>query len=474
MSEQNRTATAVWDVLAQFDAQYKRLFELVTDPTGTRIKKTRSREEIRERMELSLRRTAAFLAAVGHPERAFKAVQIAGTSGKGSVTFMVAALLRQLGWRTGHHTSPYLQTPLEKLVCDNEWIRPSEFSELVDDFFELYDTWCTSNGEFESLLYGEAWVVLTFLYMAHQQVEWGVIETGLGGRFDPITTIPAELAIITNIGWDHVQSLGPELTDIAWHKAGIIKPAQDVITAVHEPELLAVIEKEAAEQGAALFPLGKSFDYQIENQQLQVMAPYCTYEGIVLPASGGYQWRNAAVAIAAVDVLAKRHGKKLTTKIINHAFAELTLPGRMEVVQEGPLVILDGAHNPHKMAALAQTIQQLYPQKQITAIVGAILSKDIVPMLAELAPIVNQFVVTQPFVPGKPAWSPQDLKAELALLTSKPVKTAATIEEALQIAFQVTPKTELILTTGSLYLVGEARRNWYPTEQLVRDAESRI
>ncbi|MCB0035946.1 MAG: hypothetical protein KDE51_18070, partial [Anaerolineales bacterium] len=254
MGKQNPVTTAALkDVFAQFEAQYKRLFGLVTDPTGSRIRKPRSREEIRERMELSLRRTAAFMAAAGHPERAFKAVQIAGTSGKGSVTLMVAALLRRLGWRTGHHTSPYLQTPLEKLVCDNRWIRPSEFSQLVDDFFALYDNWRTENGAFDSLLYGEAWVALTFLYMVQQQVEWGVIETGLGGRFDPITTVPAELAIITNIGWDHVQSLGPALTDIAWQKAGIIKPQQDVITAVQEPELLAVIAKEAAAQGATLF-----------------------------------------------------------------------------------------------------------------------------------------------------------------------------------------------------------------------------
>ncbi|MCA9981038.1 MAG: hypothetical protein KDD89_09395, partial [Anaerolineales bacterium] len=245
-------------VLDEYRAAQKWLFSLVRDPHGQRFFAPKTTAERRTAMQEGMARLADFLAFAGHPERACPAVYVAGTSGKGSVTMTLAALLKAIHPTQGvaHHTSPYLQEPLEKLVLNETWLAPSAFAELVAGFRAVHTAWAEQAG-YDALRYGEAWVGLTFWWLAHTAVDWAVIEAGMGGRFDPTNLLPAELAIVTNVGWDHVGSLGPELTDIAWHKAGIIKNGKPVLTAVQAPALLSIIEKEAAEQDAPLWALGR-------------------------------------------------------------------------------------------------------------------------------------------------------------------------------------------------------------------------
>jgi dihydrofolate synthase / folylpolyglutamate synthase len=476
------------EVEAAYRAAQKWLFSLVRDPHGERFMLPRSLAERRTAMATGMARLADFLAFVGNPEQKTTAVQIAGTSGKGSVTMTMAALLRAIQPQSAiaHHTSPYLQEPLEKLVLNDQWLAPVAFAELVSRFRAQHEAWVAqavqNGGQFaDGLRYGEAWVGLTFYWLANTAVpiDIALIETGMGGRFDPTSLLPAQLSIISNIGWDHVGSLGPTLADIAWHKAGIIKPQQSVITGVTDPDLYAVIAREAAEKEAPLWALGREIGLErLGEGWMKISTPTRPWPPLPLPQGVGFQAENVALAVAGVDILAEKQGWQLDERAftaVADCLRQLSLPGRMELVQAEPLILLDGAHNLPKMAALAQTMRATYPTHQITAVVGALVSKDVRGMLAELLPLCTAIVLTEPEVPGKPALPVAELAEVVAELAPMlPVVWAEGWDTAVFHAQQLSQNHPhpIILITGSIYLIGACRSQWYPNQQLLQHAHT--
>lgn len=455
--------------MTPYFSAYEWLFSLVTDPAGERFFRPKTAELRQQEMHQQIERTGRFLHFIGRPEQKFPAVHITGTSGKGSVTLITAALLQACGQPVGHHTSPYLQLPLEKLVLNGRWISPTAFAQLIHQFRAHYEQWLAAG--FEPLRYGEAWVVLTFLWFAQQKGAWGVIEAGMGGRFDPTNLLPAECAIITNVAYDHVLSLGPTLKDIAWHKAGIIKPGQTAITGVKEPELWAVVQQEAQQKGAQLFTLGREFGFTTESVHLTINTPFADFANLHNIQWSYYQQENLTLAVMAVAHLAHKHQFELTTAHIQHVLDTLVFPGRFEMMQQNPTVILDGAHNPHKMKALAQALAQKYPGRLVTAVVGGIANKDMGEMMRQLAPCVSHWVATQPHVPGKPALPLPELEAVLRSVSTAPITTTPAVSEILPQVIQQARPEDIIVVTGSLYLVGEARHHWFPAAQLLQQAE---
>jgi dihydrofolate synthase/folylpolyglutamate synthase len=458
------------EIMAEFHRQDEWLLSLVRRrKEAAPVKKKKSREEWRRYIEERTSRLSSFLRFAGQPEGQYKSVHVAGTSGKGSVTTMIAAILTECGLRTGHTISPYLQLPTEKLICDGYLIRPSEFAELMGEFRALYEAWQEAGGS--KLRYGDAWTLLKFLWLAKRNVDWGVIETAVGGRYDRTNLLSAQLAVITNVDYDHVKSLGPELSDIAWHKAGIIKEGQLAITAARKASVLDVIRTEAAQKGATLYTLAHDCDVvQHDATTISVQTPFARYEHIHVAAKGSYQLQNAALAIAAVDLLAQQHSIPLTQTRIATALARVTYPGRMEIVSKKPLVILDGAHNPAKMQALVQSLQSSYPNKRITTILGALGYKDVTKLVELLRPITSHFIATESHLLAKRA-TPSHMLASQIQELSPAVTCAEYVNDAIEQALATCAPDELILITGSLYLVGEARRYWYPTEQLLRESE---
>jgi len=460
-------------ILADCSRQIDWLYSLVTDPTGSRYFLEKSPETRRREFVAQLARTADFLEFAGNPHTRFNSIHVAGTSGKGSVTTMLAAMLTAGGWRTGLHTSPYLQICNEKLIINGQMISPSAFTALVRRLSAIHAEWQQAGRAFADLRYGEAWVSLTYLWFAGQQVDWAVVETSLGGRFDPTNVLPAQLAVITNVNFDHVKILGPDLLSIARHKAGIIKPGGLAITAETNPATLAVIQAEAAAKQATLYLPGRDFSFAVENGRLAVQTPFNHYTDLVVALPGEFQVANAALAVAGLDVLAARHGLPLTAAAIKTGLAGVKFPGRLEVMPAEPLVILDGAHNPHKMQALVTSLRQLYPAKRIVALFGMIRDKDTTEVVKVLAPQVSRFIVTAPNVFGKPALPPNELaniiKNVAPLLK---VEQAASVKAGVELALQTLDPDELLLATGSLYLVGEARDHWFPRENLLQQLES--
>lgn len=447
-----------------FHREHDWLFSLVTDPEGKRFSVPKASAQRQQDMREAMARTADFLAFAGNPEAQFPAVHVTGTSGKGSVSMMTGAMLQGMGLRTGLHTSPYLQMPTEKLMVNGCAVSLSGFAGLVRQFRNVHAKWGAAEGEYNRLRYTEAWTAITFMWLAQQNLDFAVVEAGMGGRLDPTNLMPSEIAIVTNVAFDHVKSLGPKLVDIAGHKAGIIKPGKPAVTAVTQPDLLTVLEQEAAEKESKLYVLNRDFSYEVHDANtITVQAPFQTYEQVKVGPVGRYQLGNAALAITAIDVLVGTG--KLAVPVNTAALANFSCPGRMEQVSRNPLILLDGAHNPHKMRALVESLKDAFPDKKITAITGSIVNKEVTDILQVLVPAVDRVIATAPNVPGKPAVDPAAIQETVAQLSAIPVSTALNVRAAVDVAMQLAGSDDLILVTGSLYLVGEARELWYPIKE---------
>ncbi len=455
-----------------FRAAEKWLFTLITDPKGERYFQEKTMEvrmlEFRDQIE----RMEDFLAHCGHPERDFPSIHVAGTSGKGSVVNLLAGILRAAGYKVGYHVSPYLQVCLEKLIVDDSMIRPSEFAALVDEMRAEYERWRRTNGRFEALKYGEAWVALTDLWLSRKQVDWAVVETGLGGRYDPTNVLPSTLAVITNVNYDHVEVLGETLPEIASHKAGIIKQDGLTITAETKSEVLEVIQTEAFEKNSRLYRLGDGYDFHAEaDGTLTVEGPYHTYRQLKLAAQGAFQMENAALAVAALDLLAGEGIIQLSPEAVQGGLG-VQVAGRFEVIQRDPVVILDGAHNQHKASALAKSLAQAYPGQKLTMVLGTLSIKDFSGIIEALAPITGKWIATQPKVFGKPAAPASTLGAVIRKLTPDlSVIETDNVHTAIQRSLADATADEIIVVTGSLYLLGEARGVWREVEQILAEIE---
>ena len=462
-------------LIASFRQAERWLYTLIQDPTGQRYFQEKSMDVRMAEFKEQIQRTQAFMDFCGNPEKSFPSIHIAGTSGKGSVVSLIAGILNAAQIKVGYHVSPYLQVSNEKLIVGGKMISPSQFVSLVEEFMGYYQRWLAENGEFSFLKYGEAWVALTYLWMARQQVDWAVIETGLGGRYDPTNVLPSTLAVITNVHYDHVEVLGEQLTQIAAHKAGIIKPDSLAITAETNPEALEVIEEEARQKGSQLFRLGKEFDYSIqetrEGTRLTVKGVYQTYANLRIAMRGEFQYLNAALAVASVDLLAGQEKLRIREDQVRQGI-QIQFPGRFEVVQEKPLVILDGAHNLHKATALSTSLQQSYPGKKWTVVLGTLSIKDFSGIIEALAPITERWIATQPKVLGKPSTPPDALVEVIQRVTPDvEILKAEDVKEAVALALKLARDMDMLLVTGSLYMLGDARSVWYPVDDLLKHLE---
>lgn len=413
-----------------------------------------------------LTRMEALLAAVGHPDRAFRTLHVTGTSGKGSVCTYLGSVLRELGYAVGVHTTPYLQTPLEKLQVDGRYAAAGDLADLVDAFRSVLPE---GRDQMDGLPYPALWVALTYLYFALRRVDVAVIEVSTGGRYDWTNTISPDVAIVTTVGPDHLTTLGPTLADVAFHKAGIIKRGTPAVTGVRSPELR-VIENEAARGGSRLFRLGVEFDMDVRR---------CTDTGTVFDYRdrgggaaligletgmlGRYQAFNASLALAALKARAEERGETLDEGAVRDGLRLARLPGRMELIQHSPDVLLDGAHNPEKAAALAASLAEIFPDRRLILVIGALSTKDIAGVLAPFTAQARHAIVTAPHVLGKPSLDPERL-AQAATGLSIPVTVDPAPASALKQAMSMAKRTDLVCVTGSLYLVGEVRSFWVSDE----------
>ena len=442
------------------------LIEATPTPTDS------SREAVRERAAFRMGRLRRFLALLGNPHEGYPIVHVGGTSGKGSTSTAIAAILTAAGLNTGLHTSPYLQTPVEKLQINGQYIDVEHYIALTDTILALHEDWLAS-GE-AALTYGEAWVALTALFFRESQVDIAVLEVGAGGRFDLTNVITPAVSVITSVGIDHTNTLGNTIPEIAWHKAGIIKPGIPSITAVTNPEALAIIVDEARLQHSNLTVIAPESDITDVFTNMQGTGWIDARSGRSYHSAlrGTFQARNGATAVATIETL-RGLGFHIPDEAMERGLQAARMPGRVEMVEDTCTVMLDGAHNAEKVGALAADVPHLLPVPeggQRVAVLGVLEAKQALEMVEQLVPVIDVLVATSPQVTAKEGKLASTM-AELAQQAGfhgavwlEPEPRDA-IAHAIELAG--TDGQGAVLVTGSLYLIGNVRERWYREDDIV-------
>ncbi|MEU4680623.1 folylpolyglutamate synthase/dihydrofolate synthase family protein [Micromonospora sp. NPDC023737] len=420
------------------------------------------------RMVFELDRIESLLDLLGSPQRAYPSIHLTGTNGKTSTARMIDSLLRAFGLHTGRYTSPHLETVRERISLDGEPVSEERFVATYREVAPLAQL--VDERSAEPLTYFDMTTALAFATFADAPVDIAVVEVGLGGAEDSTNVLQAGVAVITPIGLDHTEFLGDTLEDIALHKAGIIYPGATVISAAQEEEAARPILERCAEVGATIAREGSEFgvlrrSVAVGGQVLTLQGLGGVYEEVFVPLHGAHQAQNAAVALAAVEAfLGAGARRQLDIEAVREGFAAASSPGRLERVRSAPTILLDGAHNPHGMAATVTALQEEFAFSKLVAVVGVLGDKDAPALLELLEPVVDQVVVT---TNSSPRAMPAQELAALAAEVFGPdrVEVAEEMPDAIETAVALAEEDvpgELsgvgVLITGSVVTVADARR----------------
>ena len=438
-------------------------------------------EELDERwpetkIEPSLDRIEMLMDLLGHPERSFDVIHIAGTNGKSSTARMVDSLLRAFHRRVGLVTSPHLQRVTERIGIDGQPIHPRDYVRIwheIKPFVEMVDAQSdVPMSKFEVL------VGLSYAAFADAPVDVAVVEVGLGGRWDATNVVNADVSVITPVGLDHTDYLGDTLAEIAGEKAGIIKPREDaddpltpneniVVVAEQDPEAMRVILQQAVDVEAGVARSGSEFAalesrIAVGGQQVNIQGLGGLYEDIFLPLHGEHQAKNAAVALAAVEAFfGASAGHPLDVATVRNGFAQAISPGRLERVRTSPTTFIDAAHNPHGAKALGAALDRDFDFARLIGVLSIFADKDATSILTALEPYLTEVVITQNSSPR--ALDAYDL-AETArdIFGEERVHVADNLPGAYAQAVELAEDAEVqsgsgIIITGSVVTAGDAR-----------------
>lgn len=440
------------------------------------------------KVQPSLERVELALDYLGNPQKTFKAVHITGTNGKTSTSRMVERLAAATGMRTGRFTSPHLHTIRERIALDGEPISAEGFIAAWEDVapvIELVDAHSAKNGG-PRMSFFEVLTVMAYAVFADYPVDVAIVEVGMGGRWDATNVLDQATAVITPIGRDHERWLGSTIGEIAYEKSGIIKPGATVIAAAQPEEAQAQILQAVADNRALLRQDVSgyvSFDarmdleaeslarengglavasrqFAVGGQMLTLVTAAAVYEDVFLPLHGQYQAHNALLALAAAESLFG--GRALPAQIVENAFAQVTSPGRLEVVRTSPTVLVDAAHNPHGVTALRTALEESFPLKHLVLVYAAMADKDVEGVLSELEPICEA-VVCVPM--DSPRAMELDDLVEIAddVFGSDRVRSATNLVDAVDLAAQLAESSDDplpasgVLILGSVVLAAQAR-----------------
>ncbi len=417
-----------------------------------------------------LDRMRDLLKFLGDPHLAFRSVHVAGTKGKGSTCEMIATCLETCGYTVGLYTSPHLTDVRERIRISRRSIGPSDFARLAARAAEAAAALPKDAGE---PTFFELVTAMAFLHFADEAVDIAVIECGLGGRLDSTNVITPLVSVVTSISLDHTQILGDTLEKIAREKAGIFKPGVPAITCVQKPAVIEALRAVASSIAAPLHVVGEDIDFSYRFEQpapgaaasggaggpivrATLSSPRHNFEHIAVPLKGEHQAANCGLALAAIDRLAER-GFKTPASLVTQGMAQVTCPGRLEVVWDTPKVILDGAHNADSMKCLMKALGAHFTYDSLVVIFGCAADKDIPGMLAQLDLGADKVIFTKAR-DNKRAADPRELHKRFTDLTGKMSQTADDFDAALNIARRAVTRDDLVCVTGSFYLVGEARK----------------
>ena len=414
------------------------------------------------RIEPTLDRIAALVDLLGSPQLTYPTIHVGGTNGKTTTSRMIDSLLFEMGLRTGRFTSPHLESYLERIAINGQSIDPKALIFSFNDISAYLDL---MDAKFEHpISFFETMTALAFVAFAEHPIDVGVIEVGMGGLWDATNVVSADVSVIMPIGLDHTEYLGETLTEIAQTKAGIIKEGGFVVLAQQEPECAVELIKQAALVGAEIAREGIEYSVlsrsiAVGGQLLAIQGAKELYIDIFVPLHGKHQASNAAAALVAVEAFFG--DQELDIDAVRAGFANVTSPGRCEVVHRDPTIILDAAHNPHGASALAETIQGEFTFDEVIGIFAPMGDKDVRGILLELEQVMDTVIVSANS--STRAMKVDTLEAIAAeIFGIDRVFSADTLPEAIDKAITdaIRPLSEDtigILITGSVVTAGEAR-----------------
>jgi dihydrofolate synthase/folylpolyglutamate synthase len=399
---------------------------------------------------------------LGDPQQMFGIVHITGSNGKTSTARMIDSLLRAHGLRSGLMTSPHLTVLNERIVIDGELVSDEALIANYNDiepFLAMVDTELAGQGE-PALTFFEALTVLAFACFADAPVDVAVVEVGMGGEWDSTNVAHADVAVLTPIGLEHVDKLGPTLVDIARTKSGIIKPASRVVSAAQDPDVITVLLDACEKNEAPLFVMGRDITLDsitpgVGGQLITVTTPVGSYPQLALPLLGLHQAENASLAIAAVEQFLGGGEHSLERDVVAEGLGQSSSPGRLQVIATEPSILVDAAHNPHGAEALSRAVMSSFQFDTLVVVLGVLADKHARGIVEALDPVADYFVVTQPS--SERARDVADLADTVSQLAG-PDRTSwrANLGDAIELAKEQAGLSGGVLITGSAVMVGEA------------------
>ncbi len=400
-------------------------------------------------IKLGLDIISGMLSGLGNPQETFNCIHIAGTNGKGSVASALSTILHRAGYRTGLYTSPHLVSFNERICINNEPISNDDIvaaHAMVTDAFQ---------GDRENTFF-ELTTAMALYEFGRRNVDWAIIETGMGGRLDATNVLNPDLCIITNISLEHQSYLGDTIAQIAGEKGGIIKKDTPVVTGVRQPEAIRTIAALAVEKDAPLYRFPEAFNIrQLSGNTFDYSGIATDLEAVEAGLSGDHQLENAALVLAACETLNQTGKVKIGKADMRYGLKENSWPGRLEIVAESPTILLDGAHNLVACETLAHFLETRFANRDITLVVGILDDKPYEKMLDLLVPTCKKLILTRPIIDR--ALEPEALLPVVAPY-GKETTIIPGVTEAVNHAIDTAGRDAVICVAGSLYVVGEARQ----------------
>jgi dihydrofolate synthase/folylpolyglutamate synthase len=408
-----------------------------------------------------LARISRILAALGNPHKKFRAAHVAGTKGKGSTVTMLAEMVRACGIKTGVYTSPHLLNVRERIMVDGHMISESAFAKAVSAVAGVMN-----KAKVASPTYFEVLTAAAFKHFADTGVELAVVETGLGGRLDATNVVIPDVVGLTSISFDHVAQLGNSLEAIAREKSGIIKKGVPVVSAPQRDSVKQVFIEAAERQSAPLRFSDENvdFSYRFEfsraagrHARICLTTENSKFEHVQVPLLGEHQAVNCTLALNMLDVL-KTRGYEIDDQRAVGGLDKVNLPGRMQMINENPRILIDGAHNAASIDALMRAIGQNVTYDSMVVIFACHRDKDISGMIKRLQLGADKMIFTSTGTPRSA--EPAELAAQYMEISGKMTQVADTLDDAVQIALRAVSREDIICITGSFYLIAQAARKY--------------
>ena len=411
-------------------------------------------------IKLGLKNINYLLYLLGEPHKKLKIIHVAGTNGKGSTCSLISSILQSDGYKVGLYTSPHLVDFTERIKINHKSIDRKKVSELLEKIKPSIEK-VANTPSYGHPTFFEVITAMAFLYFFEEQVDYLVLEVGLGGRLDATNVCEPLISVITHIDYDHMDKLGNSLEEIAREKGGIIKPEGIVISSNQYEEAYNEIKKIADEKNSHIYSVGREIIYKIVKSDIKgvifdLKGIYNEYKNLHTPLLGRHQADNSAAAITAIEAL-KIRGVNITEKAIRVGLEKVKWTGRLEIIQNNPTLVLDGAHNPSGIKVVRDALKEIFSYHRLILVLAIFADKDYKKMIQILVPNADLIITTKAKNPR--ATPPQIIAKEAAqYIGQDKIVVTEDIPQAINCALSNSKEDDLICITGSLYTVGEAKQ----------------